>query len=73
MKLEQFFTIEENDLREIIADLLVKRGLKFKDGIDDITVSINTNRNSIDGPVEIGRTWGYLNSGVVIHCEVENI
>lgn len=70
MEHQQSFTIDENDLKQIIIDLLDKKGLKLKD--DKTTVSINTNKNSVDGPIEIGRTWGFMESGVVIYCEVEN-
>jgi hypothetical protein len=69
MKLEQYFELDENDLREIVLDLLEKKGLKPK---DDITVSINTNENSVDGPVSIGRSWGFLKNGINISCEVES-
>ncbi len=64
--------MDENDLKQIVLDLLANKGLKPK---DEITVSINTNEKTItgDGKIEIGRSWGFAKSGLIISCEVENI
>lgn len=69
MKLEQNFELDENDLKEIILGLLKEKGLKPK---DEIIISINTNENSIDGPINVGRSWGFCKNGIIISCEVEN-
>ena len=69
MKLEQYIELDENDLREIVLDLLRQKGLKPK---DDITIAINTKENTVDGPHNIGRSWGFSKNGVIISCEVES-
>jgi len=69
MKLEQYLELDENDLKEIVLQLLLKKGLKPK---DEITISINTNENTVEGPINIGRSWGFCKNGVIISCEVEN-
>jgi hypothetical protein len=69
MKLEQYFELDETDLKEIVLKLLTEKGLKIK---DEITISINTNENTTDGPINIGRSWGYNKNGIIISCEVEN-
>lgn len=68
MKIEHYFELNESDLKEIILELLTKKGFKPK---DELTVSINTNKNTTDGGISIGRSWGYIKNGIIVSCEVE--
>ena len=69
MKIDQYFELDENDLKEIVLELLLKKGFKPK---DEITVSINTNQKTIDGKIEIGRSWGFIKNGIIVSCELVN-
>lgn len=68
MKTEHYFELNESDLKEIVLDLMAKKGFTPK---DEISVCINTNENTVDGSISIGQSWGYMKNGIRVCCEVE--